>query len=178
MKKQKANPRRKDPNVSEPSAKAPPTKDHEPSKGQKETQAPTAGNSFAALEEQEPPDKANEEGRNPSSAANPGQGEGSQVKEIMNVEFSVQQDKEEPHAELALEEGSEEDYMEEDDIDQAQSVKKDKRGRKTDKERREAASYRDKAAGVQTTLEKHLNPRNTRQQGNAAKGAASNPKGK
>jgi hypothetical protein len=177
MKKQKANPRRKGSKVSEPPAKAPPTKDPKSSKGQKEIQISNSGNSFAALEEQEPPDKANEEGGIPPPAANP-LGEGSQVKETMNVESSDQQDKEDPHVEMASEEGSEEDDTEEDDIDQTKSVKKDKRGRKTDKERREAAAYRDKLAGVQSTIEKHLNPRNTRHQGNAAKGAASNPKGK
>jgi len=118
----------------------------------------------------------NEEGEIPPSAAIP-QGEGSQAKETMNLESLDQQDKENPHVELAPEEGSEEDDIEEDGIGQTKSVKKDKRGRKTDKERREAASYQDTLAGVQSTLEKHLNPRNTRQQGNAAKGT-SNPKGK
>ena len=80
--------------------------------------------------------------------------------------------------EMASEEGSEEDDTEEEDIDQTKLVKKDKRGRKIDKERRETAAYRDKLAGVQSTIEKHLNSRNTRHQGNAARGAASNPKGK
>jgi len=47
-----------------------------------------------------------------------------------------------------------------------------------DRERREAATYQDQLVGVQTTLEKHLNPRNTRQQGNASKGAAPTLKGK
>ena len=102
LKKQKANPRRKGPNVSEPLAKAPPTKDPKSSKGQKEIQIPNSGNSFAALEEQESPDKVNEEGGIPPPAANP-QGEGSQVKETMNVESSDQQDKEDPHVELAPE---------------------------------------------------------------------------
>ena len=96
----------------------------------------------------------------------------------MNEKSLDQQDKKHPHVEMESKEGSEEDDMEEEDIDQTKSVKKDKRGRKTDKERRQTAAYCDKLAGVQSTIEKHLNPRNTRQQGNVAKGAASNPKGK
>jgi hypothetical protein len=176
MKKQKANPRRKGSKVSEPPAKAPPTKDPNPSKGQKEIQISNSGNSFASLEEQEPPDKdllthLGEGSANPL-------GEGSQVKGTMNVESSYQQDKEDPYVEMESEEGSEEDDTKEDDIDQKKSIKKDKRGRKIDKEIREAATYRDKLVGVQSTMKKHLNPINTRHQGNAARGAASNPKGK
>ena len=41
--------------------------------------------------------------------------------------------------------------------------KKGKQGRKTDKERREETTYIDRLAGVQPTLEQHINPRKTRQ---------------
>ena len=53
------------------------------------------------------------------------------------------------------------------------------RGRKSRKEIREHASYRDKLQGSQLTLEKLLNTsRNTRQQGHARKGMPTLPKSK
>ena len=53
------------------------------------------------------------------------------------------------------------------------------KGRKTKKEAREKATYKDKLQGSQLTLEKLLkNMRNTRQQGHAQKGMPSNSKSK
>ena len=42
------------------------------------------------------------------------------------------------------------------------TLSKSKKGRKTDKERREEATYRDKLIGAQATLDTMLNPRITR----------------
>ena len=50
-------------------------------------------------------------------------------------------------------------------------------GRKIDKEKREEASYKDKLIGAQATIESMLNPKNTRQKGQA-KGAAKSSRGK
>ena len=75
------------------------------------------------------------------------------------------------HQDFSIDGGTEEEGTDEEDPDTSKTAKKDRRGRKMDRERREAATYRDRLAGVQTTLEKHINPRNTRQQGNASKGA-------
>lgn len=80
--------------------------------------------------------------------------------------------------ESAIDGGTEEEGTDEEDRYPSRPTKKDRRGRKMDRERRETATYRDRLAGVQTTLEKHLNPRNTKQQGNASKGAATMSKGK
>ena len=55
--------------------------------------------------------------------------------------------------------------------------KKGKQGRKTDKERREEATYKDKLLGSQVTLETMLGSRSTRQKGQP-KVATKTPKGK
>lgn len=80
--------------------------------------------------------------------------------------------------ESTIDGGTEEEGTDEEDQDPSRTTKKEHRGRKTDRERREVAAYQDRAARVQTTLEKHLNPRNTRQQGIASKEAATMSKGK
>ena len=50
------------------------------------------------------------------------------------------------------------------------TLSKSKKGKKTDKERREEATYRDKLIGAQATLDTMLNPRITRQKGPAKRG--------
>ena len=73
------------------------------------------------------------------------------------------------------EEASEE---EEGEVGQSQPSpikKKSKQGRKTDKERREEATYKDKLMGAQATVEAMINSRFTRQKGQS-KGAAKTPK--
>ena len=55
------------------------------------------------------------------------------------------------------------------------SKKKGKQGRKTDKERTEEATYKDKLLGSQVTLETMIGSRNTRQKGQP-KGASKTPK--
>ena len=57
------------------------------------------------------------------------------------------------------------------------SKKKGKQGWKTDKERREEATYKDKLLGSQVTLETMLGSRNTGKKGQP-KGAAKTPEGK
>ena len=66
---------------------------------------------------------------------------------------------------------SEEEEEEEGEIEIAAPRMAKTKGRKSRKEMREQATYKDKLQGSQLTLEKLLkNPRNTRQQGHASKG--------
>ena len=58
------------------------------------------------------------------------------------------------------------------------SQKKDRRGRKIDKERREESTYRDTLLGAQITIKGMMNPIPTRPKGQASKVAAHLPKGK
>jgi len=73
---------------------------------------------------------------------------------------------------------TEEEGTDEEDQDPTRTAKKESRGRKTDKERREAAALRDRAAGAQVSIEKMFNSRNTRQHSTASKGASTMSKGK
>ena len=74
---------------------------------------------------------------------------------------------------------SEEDEEEEGEIEMITPRQPKSKGRKTRREVREKATYKDKLQGSQPTLEKLLkNPRNTRQQGHAHKGMPSNTKSK
>ena len=75
--------------------------------------------------------------------------------------------------------GSEDVEEEEGEIEITTPRMSKTRGRKSRKELREQASYRDKLQGSQLTLEKLLNTsRNTRQQGHARKGMPTLPKSK
>ena len=75
--------------------------------------------------------------------------------------------------------GSEEEEEEEGEIEITTPRRPKTRGRKSRKEIREQASYKDKLQGSQLTLEKLLNSaRNTRQQGHAQKGMPKLPKSK
>ena len=66
---------------------------------------------------------------------------------------------------------SEEEEEEEGEIELTTPRKTKTKGRKSKKEVREQATYKDKLQGSQLTLEKLLkNTRNTRQQGHAQKG--------
>ena len=68
---------------------------------------------------------------------------------------------------------------EEGEIGQSQlSQKNAKRGRKTDKEHREEATYKDKILGAQAMIEAMMNPRFTRQKYQASKGATNPSRGK
>ena len=55
------------------------------------------------------------------------------------------------------------------------SQKKSKRGRKSDKEHKEEATYRDKLLGAQSTIDVMMNPISTRKKGHASKGASHLP---
>ena len=75
--------------------------------------------------------------------------------------------------------GSEEEEEEEGEIEITTPRMLKTRGRKSRKEIREQAAYKDKLQGSQLTLEKLLNTaRNTRQQGHAQKGTPKPPKSK
>jgi hypothetical protein len=77
--------------------------------------------------------------------------------------------------------GTEEDLSEEEEGEMGplQSTKKtSRRGRKSTKERREEATYKDKLQGGQSTLEGLFNPRITWQQGKISKGTATTSRGK
>ena len=76
--------------------------------------------------------------------------------------------------------GSEDVEEEEGEIEITTPRMSKTRGRKSRKELREQASYRDKLQGSQLTLEKLMNTtaRNTRQQGHARKGMPALPKSK
>jgi len=152
-------PRKKDPRNPNPPAAA--TKAPDPQK---------SGNSFAALEVIEivPP------------AALP-KDSGKSVPEPEGVregeENSDQGGKETPPDQEDLEGETEEESSEEGNQD---SKGKGKKGRRTNKEKREIATYADKLAGTQPTLPKilgHTATRNTRNQANASKGATINSKG-
>ena len=74
---------------------------------------------------------------------------------------------------------SEEDDEEEGEIEIITPQITKTRGRKSRKEAREQATYKDKLVGSQQTLEKLLrNSRNTRQQGHTSKGMPTAPKSK
>ena len=77
------------------------------------------------------------------------------------------------------EQDSEEDGKEEGEIELTTPRMTKTKGRKSRKEVREQATYKDKLQGSQLTLEKLLkNPRNTRQHGHASKGMPMAPKSK
>ena len=74
---------------------------------------------------------------------------------------------------------SEEEEEEEGEIEMTTPRQLKTKGRKSKREVREKATYKDKLQGSQPTLEKLLkNTRNTRQQGHAQKGMPSNTKSK
>lgn len=181
-KKQKANSRRRGTKgISQaPIAKDPTSTAPETSKNQEGSPSSRQGNSFAALEEQEPKDKEIEEGEVPPSVpSSPARRLEDKTAENPNLEIEVVNlSKEDGTQEATNDEGTEEDGTDEEDLDHSGTAKKERRGRKTDRERREAAAYRDRAAGTQTTIEKHLKTRITRLQGNASKGATTSSKGK
>ena len=86
---------------------------------------------------------------------------------------STGQSAEEPEPE------SEEEEEEEGEIELTTPRKTKSKGRKTNKEVRDQATYKDKMLGSQITLEKLLmNPRNTRQKGQAQKGMPTSSKSK
>ena len=75
--------------------------------------------------------------------------------------------------------GLEEEEEEEGEIELTTPRLSKTKGRKSKKEVRDQATYKDKLQGSQLTLEKLLkNPRNTRQQGHAQKGMPMAPKSK
>ena len=74
---------------------------------------------------------------------------------------------------------SEEEDEEEGEIEITTPRMTKTKGRKSRKEVREQATYKDKLQGSQLALEKLLkNPRNTRQHGHASKGMPTTPKSK
>ena len=74
---------------------------------------------------------------------------------------------------------SEEEEEEEGEIEMTTPRQLKTKGRKSKREVREKATYKDNLQGSQSTLEKLLkNPRNTHQQGHAQKGMPSNSKSK
>ena len=86
---------------------------------------------------------------------------------------SIGQSEEEPEPE------TEEEEEEEGEIELTTPRKTKSKGRKTNKEVRDQATYKDKMQGSQITLEKLLmNPRNTRQKGQAQKGMPTSSKSK
>jgi len=181
-KKSKANPKRRGPkgNNQAPVTKEPPSTAPETSKEQDSSSKSRSGNSFAVLEEQGSKGKQIEEGEiSPDAPSSPPRRSEDNLPEnpILETE-EVFPSKEDGMQEATQEEGTEEEGTDEEDIDPSRTAKKERRGRKPEKERREVATYKDKAAGTQPTLDKHLMIRNTRQHGAASKGAALFPKGK
>ena len=157
-----------------PPQKVPPSVIPDPFKAKEN---PRAGNSFEALEAQDPTSAPHEEGEIPQNSSSRAKivddiAEGSKIAETAGK--IGQEDK---NQETAGEGGSEEEGSE-GDSEASIPSKKERRGRKTDRERREIATYRDKAAGVQPSLEKIISSRNTRQQGAAPKGATPMTKSK
>ena len=85
----------------------------------------------------------------------------------------------EPRGKSEEEFESEEEEEEEGEIELITPRRTKTKGRKSRKEVRDQATYKDKLEGSQPTLEKLLkNTKNTRQQGHAQKGMPTNPKSK
>ena len=82
-------------------------------------------------------------------------------------------------SEEELDPETEEEEEEEGEIELSTPRKTKTKGRKTNKEIRDQATYKDKMLGSQITLDKLLtNPRNTRQKGHAQKGMPTSTKSK
>jgi len=181
-KKSKANPKRRGSkgNTQAPVTKETPSTAPETSKEQVSNPKSRSGNSFAVLEEQGSKGKQIEEGEiSPDAPSSPPRRSEDILSENPTLETEeVFPSKEDGMQEATQEEGTEEEGTDEEEIDPSRTAKKERRGRKPEKERREVATYKDKAAGTQPTLDKHLTIRNTRQHGAASKGAALFPKGK
>jgi len=180
VKKHKVNPRRKGAKSQAAPSKEPSIAASEPAKAQESNPIPKTSNSFEVLEEHEPPVNLVEEGEIiPSTSSSQARKAEVRPVETQNEEAEVASPiQEDMQQDSACDGGTEEEGTDGEDPDAMKPVKKDRRGRKTDRERREAATYRDRLAGVQSTLEKHINPRNTRHQGTALKGEIPIPKGK